>query len=313
MASYIGTPTSRIDGVAKVTGAAKYAAEFNAPGLAYGSVVASTIAKGRIARIDTSAAHARRRRGRRADAREPSAHGGQRRSLQGRRGARTARRSGRCTTTRSCSTASRSRWSSPRRRRAARFAASLVQVEYGRSRMSRTCTASASSHAGQDSERSDARRCSRRRSRAAMPTRRWPRPRCVTRPNIMSRSSTTIRWSSMPRRRSSRAAASLTVYDKTQGVQNVQRYLCGVFGMKPEDVRVMSPFMGGGFGSGLRPQYQVVLAVLAARALQALGARRADAAADVRARLSARHDPAHRARRQRPTERSTRSRTMRSP
>ena len=60
----------------------------------------------------------------------------------------------------------------------------------------------------------------------------------------------------------------LTVYDKTQGVQNVQKYLCGVFGMKPEDVRVMSPFMGGGFGSGLRPQFQVLLAVLAARALQ---------------------------------------------
>ena len=38
----------------------------------------------------------------------------------------------------------------------------------------------------------------------------------------------------------------LTVYDKTQGVQNVQRYLCSVFGMKPDDVRVMSPFMGGG-------------------------------------------------------------------
>jgi xanthine dehydrogenase YagR molybdenum-binding subunit len=30
----------------------------------------------------------------------------------------------------------------------------------------------------------------------------------------------------------------------------------------------MSPFMGGGFGSGLRPQFEVVLAVLAARALQ---------------------------------------------
>src|SRR5207249_804847 len=60
----------------------------------------------------------------------------------------------------------------------------------------------------------------------------------------------------------------LTVYDKTQGVQNVHKYLCGVFGMKPEDVRVMSPFMGGGFGSGLRPQLEVVLAVLAARALQ---------------------------------------------
>jgi xanthine dehydrogenase YagR molybdenum-binding subunit len=59
-----------------------------------------------------------------------------------------------------------------------------------------------------------------------------------------------------------------TVYDKTQGVQNVHKYLCGVFGLKPEDVRVMSPFMGGGFGSGLRPQFEGVLAMLAARALQ---------------------------------------------
>jgi CO/xanthine dehydrogenase Mo-binding subunit len=60
----------------------------------------------------------------------------------------------------------------------------------------------------------------------------------------------------------------LTVYDKTQGVQNVQRYICSVFDLKPGDVRVMSTFVGGAFGSGLRPQYQVVLAVLAARALQ---------------------------------------------
>src|SRR5262249_18296920 len=60
----------------------------------------------------------------------------------------------------------------------------------------------------------------------------------------------------------------ITVYDKTQGVQNVQRYVCGVFGLKPEDVRVMSPYMGGGFGVGLRPQYEVVLAVAAARALE---------------------------------------------
>ena len=30
----------------------------------------------------------------------------------------------------------------------------------------------------------------------------------------------------------------------------------------------MSPYMGGGFGAGLRPQYQVVLAVLGARALK---------------------------------------------
>src|SRR5262245_15414048 len=54
--SYIGSATSRVDGPAKVTGAAKYAAEFNLPGMVYGWVVESTIAKGRIKRIDTQEA-----------------------------------------------------------------------------------------------------------------------------------------------------------------------------------------------------------------------------------------------------------------
>jgi len=60
----------------------------------------------------------------------------------------------------------------------------------------------------------------------------------------------------------------LTVYDKTQGVQNVQEYLCAIFGKKPEELRVMSPYMGGGFGTGLRPQYECVLATLGALALK---------------------------------------------
>ena len=41
---------------AKVTGSAKYAGDHNAKGLAYGAVVASTIAHGRIAGIDTGEA-----------------------------------------------------------------------------------------------------------------------------------------------------------------------------------------------------------------------------------------------------------------
>ena len=56
MTTYIGTAVSRVDGKAKVTGEAKYAGEFNVPGLAYGAVVTSTIAKGKISAIDTSAA-----------------------------------------------------------------------------------------------------------------------------------------------------------------------------------------------------------------------------------------------------------------
>ncbi|MFY9623489.1 MAG: xanthine dehydrogenase family protein molybdopterin-binding subunit, partial [Rhodoplanes sp.] len=56
MTTYIGTATSRVDGRAKVTGAAKYAAEFNVPDLVHGSVVTSNIAKGRIVRVDASEA-----------------------------------------------------------------------------------------------------------------------------------------------------------------------------------------------------------------------------------------------------------------
>ena len=39
MKPYIGTPTSRVDGRAKVTGVAQYAGEFNIPGLAYGGSI----------------------------------------------------------------------------------------------------------------------------------------------------------------------------------------------------------------------------------------------------------------------------------
>src|SRR5262249_30082175 len=56
MTTYIGTATSRVDGRAKVTGAAKYAGEFNTPGLAHANVATSTIAKGRIGRIEAGEA-----------------------------------------------------------------------------------------------------------------------------------------------------------------------------------------------------------------------------------------------------------------
>jgi len=56
MTAYIGTATSRVDGRAKVTGEAKYAGEFNVPGLVYGYVVESTIPKGRITGIETGEA-----------------------------------------------------------------------------------------------------------------------------------------------------------------------------------------------------------------------------------------------------------------
>src|SRR5438876_3588548 len=52
----IGQPISRVDGRQKVTGGATYAAEFDVPGQAHGAIVRSTMAKGRIASIDSAAA-----------------------------------------------------------------------------------------------------------------------------------------------------------------------------------------------------------------------------------------------------------------
>ena len=60
----------------------------------------------------------------------------------------------------------------------------------------------------------------------------------------------------------------ITIFDKTQGPQNSRNYVADVLGMPREKVRVLSPFVGGAFGAGLRPQYELPLAALAARALK---------------------------------------------
>ena len=54
----IGAPISRIDGPLKVQGKAKFAAEFPLDGMAYAAVAFSTVAKGRMTALDTSAAEA---------------------------------------------------------------------------------------------------------------------------------------------------------------------------------------------------------------------------------------------------------------
>ncbi|HZI40502.1 MAG TPA: xanthine dehydrogenase family protein molybdopterin-binding subunit [Gemmatimonadaceae bacterium] len=52
----VGAPLDRVDGRLKVTGGARYAAEFAVPNLAHGVIITSTIAKGRVRSMDTSAA-----------------------------------------------------------------------------------------------------------------------------------------------------------------------------------------------------------------------------------------------------------------
>ncbi|WP_242904041.1 xanthine dehydrogenase family protein molybdopterin-binding subunit [Actinomadura terrae] len=59
---------------------------------------------------------------------------------------------------------------------------------------------------------------------------------------------------------------TLTLYDSTQGASSVQRTIAKALGLEPAQVRVVSPHVGGGFGSKGAPRPNVLVAVLGARA-----------------------------------------------
>ena len=261
--THVGSPRSRVDGRAKVTGAAKYAAEFNAPGLAYGYVVSGAIAKGRIARIDTAAARAvpgvlevftHENRPRTAwfsssHRDEVAPPGSPFRPLYD----ETIHYSGQpiaLVVAEDFGTA--------------RHAASLVRAEY-----------EAEAHATDlDLEWGNAYVPPKKRSGMSTASPRGDAPGAYAKApvriageyrvaiehhNPMETHASTVVWE---------GGGKITVHDKIQGVQNAQGYVTSVFGLSKSDVRVVSPYVGGAFGSGLRPQYQLFLAVMAALQLQ---------------------------------------------
>jgi xanthine dehydrogenase YagR molybdenum-binding subunit len=257
MASYVGTATSRVDGRAKVTGEAKYAGEFSVPGLVHGYVVDSTIPKGRIVRIDTSGAlgiagviDVLTHRNRPPMADKDDAYkddvapekGSPYRPLYDDRIQFTGQ---------PVALVLAEDWET------ARVAASQVRIEYQKephvtdlhAERSRAFAIDVPEKPRGDAEKAFASAAVRHAAEYSIPTEHH---------NPMELFASTAIWEN----------GQLTVYDKTQGVQNVQQYLCKVFKLQPNAVRVMSPYMGGGFGAGLRPQYQVVLAVLGANALR---------------------------------------------
>ena len=262
--TFVGSPRSRVDGPAKVTGLAKYAAEFTAGDLTHGYVVSSAIAKGRITAIDARAAEAvpgvvkvltHENRDRTAwldynyqDAVAPPGspfralyddailYSGQPVALVVAEDFETAR-----------------------------YAATLVRVEYDA-----------------ETPATDVRQVEgkayvppKKRSGIKPPPKPWGDADAafdkapiqlrqdyrlaIEHHNPMEPHASTVIYE---------GDGKYTVYDKIQGVSNSQAYIASVFGLKKDDVRVMNPYLGGGFGSGLRPQYQLFLAMLAARDLQ---------------------------------------------
>ncbi len=57
----------------------------------------------------------------------------------------------------------------------------------------------------------------------------------------------------------------LTIYNESQIVNGVQNAVAGTFGLKPENVRVITPHVGGGFGSKGGAWGHVVVAAIAAK------------------------------------------------
>jgi xanthine dehydrogenase YagR molybdenum-binding subunit len=58
---------------------------------------------------------------------------------------------------------------------------------------------------------------------------------------------------------------SVTLYDANQGAHRIRDSVASVFGLPPERVRVISPYVGGAFGSKAFPHPHVMLTVLAAK------------------------------------------------
>jgi xanthine dehydrogenase YagR molybdenum-binding subunit len=260
--NYIGKPTNRVDGVKKVTGTAKYAAEFNVPDLLYGFIVSSHITKGKITKFELEDAlalpgvvdiftHENRPHlamfdhSYKDEVAPPGSpfrplydanilHSQQPIALVIAEDFETAR-----------------------------FAAALVGVDYEvephetdldnvreqgyRPKLRATTTAPTSRG---DAQQAYDKAAVRHEAEYLQP---------VEHHNPLEMFASTVEYG---------ADGKLTIYEKTQGAINCQQYVMGVFNLSSDDVRVVSPFVGGAFGSGLRPQHQLVLATMAALKLK---------------------------------------------
>jgi CO/xanthine dehydrogenase Mo-binding subunit len=70
--------------------------------------------------------------------------------------------------------------------------------------------------------------------------------------NPMGPFATVVRWD----------ADQLTVHDATQWPMMARRTLAGVFSVPEDHVRVLVPYLGGGFGAGLRTSHGIKRSVL---------------------------------------------------
>ncbi len=259
--SAIGAPLTRVDGPVKVTGVARYAAEFHPDGLAYAATHDSTIPAGRITAIETEAA------GRapgvilvlthldadrlpyRSAAERPAVDpvtGDQIKVLQD----AEVLFSGQPVALVVAGTQAQ-----------ALYAASLVRVSYQadpapRLRFDPSFARPTSEPAARKGRGPETRRGDPDAAFAAAPVR--VEATYVTareQHNAMEPHATIAHWQ----------GDRLTLWSKTQWVGNERDEIARRFGIAPDDVRVINPFVGGAFGAALRTWPHVTLAAMAAR------------------------------------------------
>jgi xanthine dehydrogenase YagR molybdenum-binding subunit len=258
--AFIGQPVSRVDGRQKVTGAAIYAAEFDQPGEAHGAIVRSTVANGRIASIDSAGAE-----------RAPGVVA----VLTHRNAPRLAYREHKAAVDPDVGerlhVLQEDRVSHQGQPIAlvvaetleqANHAATLVRVTYtpdtGATDITRVEPVLPTQQKTDQGERQppETRRGDPEGALASAEIKveqTYVHPRENHNPIEMH--ATIAAWD----------GDRLTLWDKTQWVHNVADEIAAVFGISAENIRVISPFVGGAFGSALRTWPHVTLAALGAR------------------------------------------------
>jgi len=259
----IGQPVSRVDGRQKVTGAATYAAEFDQAGQAHGAIVRSTVANGQIASIDSATAE--RASGviavlthRNAPRLAYRPHKG---AVDPNVGERLhvlqddqVNHQGQPIALVIAETLEQ-----------ANHAAMLVRVTYAPeagitdiSRVEPVLPTQQKTDQGEmrppETRRGDPERALAAAEVKVDQTYVIPRENH----NPIEMHATIAAWE----------GDRLTLWDKTQWVHNTADEIAAVFGIAAENIRGISPFVGGAFGSSLRTWPHVTLAALGARAAQ---------------------------------------------
>lgn len=251
MARYLGKGTTRVDGVAKVTGKAKYTAEFQVPHAAYGFVVLSTVAKGRITAIDT---------------REAEQAAGVVRVF-------THLNAGRLGKAPAADAEPQWAWPLQSDRvffngqpialvvaesyEQARHAARLVKASY-QIEAHTTALEAVLDKAKPSSDNTPPRGDPDKALQAAAVKVNAEYHIPINHHNPIEPHAAIALWE----------GDKLTVFDKTQEVYGVQKHLAEGLGVPAENIRVVSPFVGGAFGSSLKPNYYPSLTAMAARELK---------------------------------------------